>query len=258
MDVTPIGFIPGEPFVLLPKNIKAIPRGFLRSALFSHSLARRSFFRTEFYTNGDLSIIFTGFHLTQFDLDVWSSIMKISMEFDGQCGVVFYPELTINASDLLRSIGRGTSGSELKLLVASLTRLQAAVIEISDGGYSYSGQLINSVKRNPDLTYKIIINLDIAKLFGKSGWTGVDIENRRKLSRRPLAQWLHGFYSSHENTSMYFYSLRKIRDISGSGDINPSGFKRNVKNALAAVEDATGWKCWIDERDCLHVQKHTT
>lgn len=143
MDVKfpPQVFIPGEPFIWLPDKIAGIPNGFLRSALFAPTNARRSFFRVPLFTSGDLSVIFTGFHLSQYDLDVWVGVLKIAREFYGANGVVFYSEVVIHVNQFLRSIGRGTGGGEIKLLVASLTRLQAAVVEITDGKYSYSGHL---------------------------------------------------------------------------------------------------------------------
>lgn len=258
MDVKfpPQVFIPGEPFIWLPDKIAGIPNGFLRSALFAPTNARRSFFRVPLFTSGDLSVIFTGFHLSQYDLDVWVGVLKIAREFYGANGVVFYSEVVIHVNQFLRSIGRGTGGGEIKLLVASLTRLQAAVVEITDGKYSYSGQLINTVRKNPDCAYKITINPELANLFGKSGWTGVDVFCRRKLNRRPLAQWLHAFYSSHSNTSKYFYSVQRIKYLMGSGDMELKGFRRHLKNALRAVASATGWTCWIDENDCVHAVKN--
>src|SRR5438045_3525169 len=44
--------------------------------------------------------------------------------------------------------------------------------------------------------YVVEINRDLAKLFDR-GFTQVDWEQRRRLRRKPLAQWLHLYYSSH-------------------------------------------------------------
>ena len=95
---------------------------------------------------------------------------------------------------------------------------------------------------------------EIAKLFGRSGWTAVEVEQRKKLQKSPLAQWLHGFYSSHRN-SEYCYSVKKIRMLCGSTTDDLYGFKRDVKKALQKVEDVTGWECCVLQDDLIQVVK---
>ena len=233
-----------------------MPIAFLRGALFSVGKNKRTFFQQAIFSSRDVTIVYTGFQLSQADLDVWAAILRIARfrEHDNDDGVMFSSGMCIPyIREFLRGMGRGEGGQDIKRFVASLTRLQSAVVQINQGKYGYSGNLINKFEKRGEL-YLLSINPEIAKLFGRSGWTAVEVEQRKKLQKSPLAQWLHGFYSSHRN-SEYCYSVKKIRMLCGSTTDDLYGFKRDVKKALQKVEDVTGWECCVLQDDLIQVVK---
>ena len=65
---------------------------------------------------------------------------------------------------------------------------------------------------------------------GSGQWTAIDWDQRRRLSRKPLAQALHGYYSSHRNP--YPVSVQFLQKITGSRNRQPAGFKRRCREAL--------------------------
>lgn len=201
-----------------------------------------------------IEIIFTGFTLSQADLDVWSEILRCARcDFKDGRGVMFSSP-HIHANKFLRSLGRGTGGSDIKWLMGSFTRLQAAVVEINAGKYGYSGHLIDQIIRRSDI-YEISLNSNLVHLFGRDGWTGVEVQYRNALKKYPLAQWLHAFYSSHQNSNSFKYSALTISSLCGSRNQEIRMFRRDLKKALKMVAEVTGWECCINKKDLVHIVK---
>lgn len=254
----PPAAIPREPLVWWPREVIGVPCPFLRSALFSvSSKNERSFIRQSIFANHGITIEYTGSQLSQADLDVWAAVLKDSRfrdHDDINAGVMFLPYIEIlSIRKFLRKMGRKEGGADTKRFIESINRLQSAELKVEYGKYSFSGNLIRNVSREHE-TYWIALDPSLANLFGRSGWTGVEVEQRKKLQKLPLAQWLHGFYSSHKN-SQHFYSVKKIRMLCGSRTTDLYGFKRDVKKALEKVACATGWECRVRDDDCIEVIK---
>jgi len=238
-------------------NVRAVPNSILRSALFSivKKGERKSFFREPVFSANSITIIFTGQQLDQSDLDVWAQILHFSKHSCGNNEVEFIGT-HISAPDLLRAMGKMTGGSDVKWLIASMTRLQSAVVEIKYEKHAFSGHLIHNIERN-DKTKKYVIDINpkLAGLFGNTGFTRIELDERNKLKGKPLEKWLHGFYSSHQNTDTFHYSVVKIMELCGSRSEHIRGFKQELSNSLEVLSSLTGWECYIDSEVLVHVIK---
>lgn len=69
---------------------------------------------------------------------------------------------------------------------------------------------------------------------------------------KPLALWLHGFYSSHAKP--YAVKVETLHTLSGSGTHQLWKFKQNLKAALIDLEGVTGIK-GIIEGDLVAVER---
>lgn len=216
-----------------PEPARGVPNGILRSALFGvvRRGARRYLERAEIPAVEGVSIIYTGVRLDQCDLDVWETVLHVArvQNLGNECRV--------NAYQFLKLLGKADDGRARATLDKQLSRLNATAISIGVGRYSYEGSLIEEVYRD-SLTkaYVIRLNPKLRALFEADQWTAVDWEIRQRLAGSPLAQWVHGFYSSHANP--YPIKVETLRLLCGSENKDLFGFRRDLKKALAAVETA--------------------
>jgi hypothetical protein len=93
----------------------------------------------------------------------------------------------------------------------------------------------------------------LIELYEKDGggWTAVDWEQRRKLKRKPLALWLHGFFSSHAEP--FPMSVEHYRILSGSQTKEKWKFKQNLKTALEELKTVKAIVSYRFEDDTVHV-----
>jgi hypothetical protein len=76
--------------------------------------------------------------------------------------------------------------------------------------------------------YTIQLSKSLIKLYAQTTW--VDFEQRAKLRRKPLAQFLHGYYSSHKKP--YPIKIETIHKLSGSKNKQMANFKTKVVSAM--------------------------
>ncbi len=101
--------------------------------------------------------------------------------------------------------------------------------------------------------YVMEINRELIELFYR-GFTRIDWEQRRYLRRKPLAQWLQLYYSSHAKP--LDVSLGFLREKSGSSTKSLAKFKQMIKAALGELETVGAVNTWyIDERGNVHVER---
>jgi hypothetical protein len=229
-------------------GICAVPNSALRSALFGAIKRgkRKTMFREKLASSSGVSVVFSGFRLDQADLDVWQRTLHISRESLGQ-------QIRFTSGSLLRAIGRNTSGASHEWLKDSMTRLQSAVVEITDGSKTFSGQLIHNYYVD-EVTRECVIELNpkLSALFEKDSWTGLEWDQRKQLMGKPLALWLHGFYSTHSHP--FDYKIETLWRLCGSEAKELKEFRRLLLEALPHLCQATGWNCRIDD-DKLQVFK---
>lgn len=211
-------------------EVRAVPNGILRSALFGavKSGSKR-------YIDGELIasvagvvMRYTGQSLDQGDLGVWEAVLHISKEYKlgNKCYATSY--------QILGLLGLTDTGSNRRILVKRLTRLVATALDIEQGRYHYTGSLINEIDRDA-VTGKLTIEINpkIIALYQYDQYTKIHFELCREL-KKPLAQWLFRFYSSHAKPLSY--KIETIHGLCRSDAKSLNDFKKNtLKNALNEV-----------------------
>jgi len=212
---------------LWPEPKRGTPNSFLRSALFSAIQGKtRKFLReTTIASQENYTVKFTGEQLNQEDLTVWETIVHLarSEPLGKSC--------SFTAHGLLKALGLATGGAQHRALHSSIIRLAACVVEILLDGKRYFGHLIEGgVKDELTTHYVVHLNPAIIRLYGETQWTGIDWQQRSKLRRKPLAQALHAYFSTHRQP--FPVSLSFLQNITGSRNAQPASFKRQCRKAL--------------------------
>lgn len=223
------------------ESLRGVPNSVLRSALFGAIKRgkRKTMFREKLASQGGISVVFTGYRLDQADLDVWQQVLHISRNSP------FGTEVAFSGGGFLKAIGRNTSGASHEWLKDSLTRLQVAAVELSDGKKTFSGTLIHNWyldEVNKNCVVKL--NPDLVNLFSRDTWTGIEWEQRKALKGKPLALWLHGFYSSHKNP--FDIKIETLHKWCGSETKDIYAFNQMMKEALVDLSEAAKWNCRIE------------
>ncbi|MCF5469945.1 hypothetical protein GIV52_13015 [Pseudomonas syringae] len=217
-----------------PDEVRGVPNITLRSALFGSSRSASNAFlqRAEIYTQRPTQMRYTGPRLDQGDLDVWITLLHIARR--KPMGKSF----KTSAYELLKLQGKTDAGNNRKTLYKRLFRLAAGTLELSTKQHSYTGGLIDSIYRD-DMEQKLIItlNLELSYLFGPNDFTHIDWAVRRSLNSKPLAQWLHGYLSSHAEP--FPVSIDTLMKMAGSLDSSTSSREQNIRRALDALQHAS-------------------
>lgn len=236
-----------------PEAVRGVPNSILRCALFGAvRRGKRAYMQGVPLAAVDgVTVLFTGPRLDQSDLDVWEQCMHLART--GGLGT----RIQFAAHGFLKTIGKNTSGANHEWLRNAFRRLASSVVEIKDGKKAYFGPMIHHGTRDDENGhYCIEINPAIASLYGKDGWSQVEWEERLALKRQPLAQWLHGFYTTHAKP--FPYKVETIHQLCGSEAKQMKHFRAELGEALGKLEEATGWTCEIDGEDLVCVTKTPT
>ncbi|QJC35101.1 plasmid replication initiator TrfA [Enterobacteriaceae endosymbiont of Donacia piscatrix] len=237
-------------FPNISRNKRAVPNIILRSSLFGilkkgYRKYERNILKTSL---NDFFIRFTGESLDQSDLDVWLECLYRFSQVPLGERVIF------SSYSFLKSIDRTTGKKDYEWLKTSLTRLSICSIEINYKSYFYIGHLLHEWYRNNKTKKNIILlNKNITSFFTQSIWTIVSLKERKKLKGKPLSQWLHCFYCTHHIPLCY--KVITLKNLCGSRIIILWKFRQILKKSLYEVSLATGWDCWIDKNDIVHVIK---
>lgn len=233
--------LPGKPsptnvvqFPLWPEPVRAVPNGFLRSALFGAiAKGRRRYMEGEKIAALDgIEIRYTGQRLDQGDLDVWESVLHVArlQTMGEQCRVTAYA--------MLKVLGKTDTGSNRETLHKRLMRLKANALEVKQGRYSYAGSLISDVYRDTEThEYVLILNPKLWPLFATDQFTQIEWSVRRALDGKPLAQWLHGFYASHAKP--FPLKIETLHRLCGSEAGEMWKFAQTLRKALDDVAEAS-------------------
>jgi hypothetical protein len=224
------------------ERVRGVPNSVLRSALFTATKrGKRQYFERQKIASVDgISVVFTGPRLDQADLDVWEHCLQIART------TALGTRINFTAHAFLKAIGRSTGKSDHEWLKAAFARLASSVVELKDVKRAYFGGLISYGARNDETGfYELELNPKIASLYNDDGWTGQDWDQRKKLIGKPLALWLHGFYSSHSNP--FDYKIETIHKLCGSETKDPYKFKQNFAEAIKDLSEVTNWNCRIEE-----------
>ena len=252
--------LPGKPLPknvvqlpLWPEPVRAVPNGFLRSALFGAiRKGRRRFVKGEQLAALDgIEIHYTGERLDQGDLDVYESVLHAVrlQELGSQCRVTSYA--------LLKLMGKTDTGKNRATLQNRIERLVANAVTVKQGRYTYIGGLIRFAAKDEE-TQEWVIELDekLRPLFAGDQFTQIEWAVRHELDGKPLAQWLHGFYASHAKP--FPMKVETLLRLCGS-ESELRRYRQTLGDALDAVAEASaahGEGFGSDIRgDLVHVEK---
>jgi hypothetical protein len=214
---------------LWPEAKRGTPNSFIRSALFSAIQAKdRKFLKEETLASQDgITVKYTGLQLNQEDLTLWETLVHLAKEHP--LGNV----CSFTAHGLLKALGLHTGGEQHRALHSAITRLIACAVEVKYNGKRYAGNLVSSSADEivgQSNHYSLVLNRDLIKLYGESEWTAIDWQQRRQLGRKPLAQALHAYFSSHR--APFPVTLDFLQRITGSRNAQAASFKRQCRAAL--------------------------
>lgn len=233
-----------------PDEARNAPNVALRSALFA-AVARgpRRFLKDAQIASPDgISIMFSGEQLDQTDLSIYLSLLHLAKE------TPLGDTVTFTGYSFLKAMGKSDTGGNRKVIDERLRKLRATAISVKVGKVTYIGGLIDAARKNEETkAYEVKINPAIRDLFAPDQFTQLDWKARQLLEGKALAQWLHGFYSSHAQP--FAYKVETLRSICGSGNEKLWSFRQELKEALAELESVAGWKCSIDANDLVIVLK---
>lgn len=221
-----------EKIVYLPgcsEEKRATPNSFLRSALFPAIQSKDRIDRMDEAILGSqngITVIYSGQQLNQEDLTVWETLVHLAK--NSPLGDV----CKFSAYEILKSMDLDTGGCQYTHLHKTIIRLAGGVVQICfAGGKRYGSTLLHSFVKD-DITGHYAIQLDrrLINLYGQNEWTALDWGKRLTLKRKPLAQFLHSYYSSHKKP--YPLKVETLQHLSGSKTKRLAKFKENLRLAL--------------------------
>lgn len=237
-----------------PDSVRGVPNGFLRTALFGAiAKGRRRYIDGESLAAVEgIEVTYTGQRLDQGDLDVWEAVLHAVrfQDLGSQCRVTSYA--------LLKLIGKPDSGKNRQTLQKRITRLRGGTLTLRQGPYTYIGGLIQEAFKDDETQEWVIeLNPKLLRLYGSDQFTMVDWSVRRALHGKPLAQWIHGFYSSH--AAPFPIRIETLHKLCGSEAAEIWKFNQTLRKALDDVQAAhesnrQGFSYEV-QGDLVHVEK---
>ena len=234
---------------LWPEPKRGAPNAVLRGALFAavQGKGRVALDRELVAAQHGIEIRFTGWQLSQSDLDVWEQVLHLART--QALGL----ECHFTGAGLLKALGRQTGKSGQEWLMSAVARLTGAVVEIKSEGRTYFGTLVEGGARDEHTgRYVVQINSKLAAFYGRSQWTQLDWEQRQQLRGKPLALWLMGFYASH--AAPYPLTVEYLHKLSGSQTKQLRYFKKNLLQALRDLEAVGAIRSFEIRDELVHVR----
>ncbi|MCX7122005.1 MAG: plasmid replication initiator TrfA [Gammaproteobacteria bacterium] len=226
-----------KPFELphIPNDKRIIPNDMIRSSLFTianHNCPRTYLKNQKVCSFRSTDIVYTGEELRQDDEDVWLQLVYIAAEAQKN-------EITFKPYTFLSQIGWPQRTQYRDRLKASLTRMSATTLEIYnhhfEKGIGFSlvrkFEWHNDDKKEKQLMrWRVWLEPEVIRLFSDLGkmYSKIHWEQRKKL--KPLAKWLHAFYSSHAEPEPIH--LLRLKELSGSKTKSLKHFKEIARDAF--------------------------
>ncbi|MDH5327673.1 MAG: plasmid replication initiator TrfA [Gammaproteobacteria bacterium] len=240
-----------------PEPSRGIPNTIARSALFNvrfKKTLRRQLKNHIVTAIKGTNILYTGEELRQDDETVFLQLLHYARLKPWGEYITFKP------SDFLKNIGWPVSGqNHYKRLIECMDRLNANGLKIqsSKPKINYNGSLIRKFvyfdeEKEKNLREWIVwIEPEVIKLFDSEDYSQLHWEQRLKL-KKPVAQWLHSFYTSYEEPM----EVKSIMKMSEAATKKLSVFRATLKKSLddlVKVGFIKGYE--IDANDKVHVKK---
>lgn len=245
-----IRYVPPALLPMWPDSFRGGPNVLLRSALFAAIASRKRRFigiqtSPEKEPEGVLlaspegqSIKFAGTQLNQYDADVFFELLHRSRR------TALGSEALFTGASFLGAIGRSRNNLNYEDLDDSLRRLKRGTLDVAwrigPKPYVYTGSLIaNFTRQTEDKLYRVSLDPDVSTLFADACWTQIEWDQRLELKGKPLAQWLHSYYSTHAKP--FPVTAAFLKEKTGSPTKQLKHFKVELRAAFEAVSHITGW-----------------
>src|SRR3990167_9816790 len=183
----------------IPHDKRIIPNDMIRSSLFTianHNSERTYLKNKKISSFLSTDIIYTGEELRQDDEDVWLKLIYLASQSQEN-------EISFKPYSFLTQIGWAGRTQYRDRLKASLIRMSATTLEIYNHHFE-KGIGLSLIRKfewytdDAQLSYWTVwLEPEVVKLYSELGkmYSKIHWEQRKKL--KPLAKWLHAFYSSH-------------------------------------------------------------
>lgn len=205
---------------------RALPNAFLRSALFAVIGKGQRAWLDGFTINSQAGndLTYTGDQLNQSDLDLLASVLHLMRNHP--LDQEFYTSMYA----LLKGLGIKDTGPSRTSLKHRLLRLSSCELSIRTDSFVYEGNLTKADYLDGNKPLVLGLNPNIIRLFASDQFTLVHWGVRSMLNGSPLAQWLHGYYSTH--ATPYPVRIDTLHKISGSKTVSPDKFLQLLRRAL--------------------------
>lgn len=224
--------------LLLPISedaFRSIPNATLRSAIFgafTPTLSRNKLDKVKIHSQEGIEITYSGEALDQEDMNTWINVVHACK------GTPPGRPFSISAYRLLKMMGKTDTGGNRKTLHQRIDRLQFTQVRVVTRDITFTGSFIdNFYNDNETKGYLITLSPQIVRLFGSSQYTLLEWKVRQMLAGKHLAQWLHGYYSSHARA--YPTKVETLYKMSGSKATSLNSFRQGLFRALNAVKEAS-------------------
>lgn len=215
---------------LWPEAVRAVPNDILRSALFAaiQGKDRKLVKNAVIASQDDFTVTLTGELFDQSDLSVWEQILHFARQYP--LGTVCH----VTGYGLLKALGHCAGKKDYVWLHSVVQRLRGNTVEIIKGKSGlrkiYGGGLISDYCFD-EITgaYKLELNQKLLVLY-TSGWSGINFEQRKALTGKPLALWLQGYYATHAKP--YPVKVETLRELCGSKAKILYNFRQQLRQAL--------------------------
>lgn len=237
---------------LWPDQVRGVPNAALRGSLFGVSKVRATAKkRTLLTTVNGIEIRFKGERFNQLDRDTWEMLLHLARQQPLGTRVAF------QANAILKSLGRKTGGDQHEQLKEEITRLRSGTVEIKwiAEQKTFGGGLISNYYRDDVTGEWIVIFDEKMQALYDAGYTHIDWEQRQALRDNHLAQWLHGFYTTHAEP--FPYKVETLKGLCGSTISRLGDFRKSLRVALDAIKEVGAITNWEIEKktDLVHVSR---
>ncbi|PIZ05229.1 MAG: hypothetical protein COY58_00300 [Gammaproteobacteria bacterium CG_4_10_14_0_8_um_filter_38_16] len=216
----------------IPRDKRIVPNELIRSSLFTvanHHCPRDYLKNKSIASFRSTEMHYTGEELRQDDQDVWLQLIFLAAA--AQTNEIFFKPYTF-----LSDVGWPQRTQYRDRLKASLTRMSATTLEIYNAHFE-KGIAFSLVRKfewysdEKQLSHwRVWLEPEVLKLFGELGRMYTKIHWGQRIQLKPLARWLHAFYSSHaEPEPVHLYRLMAL---CGSRTKHIKHFKANLRSAL--------------------------
>lgn len=228
-----------------PERVRVLPNALARCALFTAAGKREqraTYQRAPLVSTQDLELHYTGEELRQDDQDVWLQVVHLARR------TPLGDRVELTGHGLLAALGWGRGADRYERVRASIQRMTECTVWVATAGqaHGWSGRLIDSFAwRDEDgqgaATWRIQLDPKIVRLFAPQEVAWVQWEQR--LALRPLAKWLHSFYSTHREP--HPHRVETLHKLCGSRAARVANFRNDLQRACDELVEhgfLAGWQ----------------